>query len=210
MKRLFLFLISVVFVSAVYSQDMQIGAAGGLNLSGAIASQPGSTFHGPPGLRFALGGFMDMALSDKRFSFRPSLLFSRQAESPNTFGFKTTVAISYINIPLTFIYHSELLEKKAFFGLGPYLAYALSGRYTTHNGTDMTTSIAWGSDVDQDDAKRFDFGIDILAGYELQKNLILTAKFDFGLNQIATSDAGLKVHTLNFGITCGYFLWSRK
>jgi Outer membrane protein beta-barrel domain len=184
---------------------MQFGATGGFNLSFASAKEPGVVFHGSPGVRYAIGGFMDMALPNKNFSFRPSLLFSRESYAPVLYGDKTPIHISYINLPLTVIYHSSLMENHLFFGLGPYLAYALSGKYTNRG---ETTKIVWGSNPDKDDGKPLDIGLNLVAGYELQKNIILTAKFDLGIKQVA-AETDVKVHTRNFGVTCGYFFMNK-
>ncbi len=187
-------------------QGIQLGAEAGLNVSGASATEPGVVFHGSPGIRFAIGGFADIALPDKMFSIRPKLLFSREAYAPILFGDKTPIAISYINIPIPVIYHSMLAGKKLFFGLGPYFGYALSGKYTSQG---VTTKIAWGSDPATDDGKRLDIGVDVLAGYQLEQDISLTAKFDWGLKDISAEPSFYKVHTRNFGLTASYLLFSK-
>ena len=189
-----------------FGQSIQLGAEAGLNVSGAKATEPGVVFHGSPGIRFAIGGFADIALPNNSFSIRPKLLFSREAYTPVLFGDKTPVAISYINIPIPVIYHSTLAEKKLFFGLGPYFAYALSGKYVSQG---VTTKIVWGNNPAQDDGKRLDIGLDALAGYQLDKKISLTAKFDWGIKDISAEPTFYKVHTLNFGITASYLLFSK-
>jgi hypothetical protein len=201
-----LLIISVLFFTVGYGQMIRYGAEGGLNLSGAHAVEPGVTFHGSPGVRFAIGGYADLALKDSTWSVRPKLLFSREAYRPILFGDKTPFAISYINLPLPVIYHSTLSGKKIFFGLGPYFAYALSGKYTSRG---VTNKIVWGSDPNKDDGKRLDIGADVLVGYQLEQNISLTAKIDWGIKDISAQPSFYKVSTRNFGITCAYELGSR-
>ncbi len=124
MRKLLLFLIPLFFISVTYSQDMQVGAMGGLNLSFASASEAGMVFHGSPGVRFSLGGYMDVALPYKGLSFHPCILFSRESYTVNYEG-KNPVVMSYINVPLTMLYHLESMQNKLFFGLGTILPMAL-------------------------------------------------------------------------------------
>jgi hypothetical protein len=205
MRKLLLFLIPLFFISVTYSQDMQVGAMGGLNLSFASASEAGMVFHGSPGVRFSLGGYMDVALPYKGLSFHPCILFSRESYTVNYEG-KNPVVMSYINVPLTMLYHLESMQNKLFFGLGPYFAYGIGGKYTEGG---QTTKIAWGNNEATDDAKPLDIGLNLVTGYQLTEKLILTAKFDLGLSQIDPSP-DTKVHTRNFGIACGYSLWAKK
>jgi hypothetical protein len=203
MRTISIFILSCFFFSAGYGQDIQWGAEGGVNISGASATEPGVTFHGSAGIRFSIGGFADIPLSGQQFSIRPKLLFSREAYTPVLFGDKTPFAISYLNLPIPVVYHSMLAGNKLFFGLGPYFAYALSGKYVSQG---VTTKIAWGSDPNQDDGKRLDIGADLLVGYQVDKNISLNAKFDWGIKDISAEPTFYKVHTRNFGITCAYSL----
>ncbi len=195
-----------LFFNAVDGQTISYGGAAGFNLSGASAVEPGVTFHGSPGLRYVIGGFADIPVKDSLFSIRPKLFFSREGYRPILFGDKTPFRISYINMPIPVIYHSPLADKKLFFGLGPYFAYALSGKYTS-NG--VTTKIVWGSNPAQDDGKRLDIGADVLVGYQLNKLLALTGKLDWGIKDISAEPTFYKVHTRSFGITCAYLLSDR-
>ena len=149
---------------------------------------------------------MDMELPYEKFSFRPSLLFSRESYAPVLYGDKTPIRISYLTLPLPIMYHSDLMDKKLTFGLGPYLAYALSGKYTNRG---ETTKIEWGSDPNKDDGKPLDIGMDMQVVYEFQSNIFFGLRFDLGLKQISDEE-GTKVHTRNFALTCNYFLWGNS
>src|ERR1700733_1727290 len=198
MRIVFLLIFLCLLFTKGHSQNIQLGAEGGINVSGASATEPGVVFHGSPGIRFAIGGFADIPLPNKMFSIRPKLLFSREAYDPILFGDKTPFAISYINLPIPVIYHSSLSANKMFFGLGPYFGYALSGKYVTQG---ITTKIVWGSNPDEDDGKRLDIGADVLVGYQLEKDISLTAKLDWGIKDISAEPTFYKVHTRNFGLT---------
>jgi len=89
-----LLVVSGLFFATGYGQTIQYGVEGGINVSGARATAPGVVFHGTPGLRFAIGGYADIALKDTMFSIRPKLFFSREAYTPNIFGDKTPFNIA--------------------------------------------------------------------------------------------------------------------
>jgi len=204
MKKLSIIFIACFFAGSIYSQNIQVGAVGGINISFASAKEPGVVFHGTPGIRYAVGGYADIELPYEKFSVRPSLLFSRESYAPVLYGDKTPIRISYLTLPLPVIYHSDLMGKKLSFGLGPYLAYALAGKYTNRG---ETTKINWGSNPNKDDGKPLDIGVDMQVAYQFQENIFFAIRFDLGLKQIS-DEIDTKVHTRNFGITCNYLLWA--
>jgi len=200
-----LLVVSGLFFATGYGQTIQYGVEGGINVSGARATAPGVVFHGTPGLRFAIGGYADIALKDTMFSIRPKLFFSREAYTPNIFGDKTPFNISYFILDIPLIYHSALGGKKIFFGLGPFFGYGISGNYVYQG---METKIAWGNNPNTDDGKRLDIGFDALVGYQLNEKIMLSAKLDWGIKDVSADQSFDKVWTRNFGITFAYELGS--
>jgi hypothetical protein len=191
--------------------DIQFGAMVGPSLSGAIVKYPAYQVSGArPGLGFEIGGFADIPLPNKLYSFRPSLSYSLERASAVVEGDRSSVHISFIKLPLDVIYHSKAMEGRLFFGAGPFLAYNLGGKYNWANT--RVQSISFGSD--QGDYgrtyKRLDVGINLLGGYQLNKQIVFGAHFDFGLlNMIHMTEDPDEAHkasirTLNFGVTAGY------
>ena len=202
MKKLSCIILMIMLIKNVEAQQIQVGAMAGLNLSGAQVKQE-DPIKGGPLVGFELGLYADIPLSDKKFSFRPSLMYSNEGDKVNEFDVDGHIHISFIKLPLPVIYHSTIAQNKMFFGFGPYLAYALSGKYH-RTDIDKTVSIQFGSNKDMDDLKRFDAGASFLVGYQLKKNIFLTGKFDLGLANISDLDA--KIRTRSFGVTVGYLL----
>lgn len=192
------------------SGEVQFGAMIGPGLSGAIVKYPAYQVSGArPGLGFEIGGFADIPLPNKLYSFRPSLSYSLERASAVVEGDRSSVHISFIKLPLDVIYHSTAMENRLFFGAGPFLAYNLGGKYNWSNT--RVQSISFGSD--QGDYgrtyKRLDVGINLLGGYQLNKQIVFGAHFDFGLlNMVHTmEDPDAKkasIRTLNLGVTAGY------
>ena len=95
------------------------------------------------------------------------------------------------------------------FSAGPYLGIGVGGRHKTItyvNGEKVSTSfsdISWGSD-DQDDIRRYDFGLSFGAGCEY-KAIQLQLFYQFGLPDVCPGNAlweGLKNRLI--GISAGF------
>ena len=213
MRLLFLFVVSCLIVNVVNSQHIQFGGTAAINFSGAIVKYPTyevSGAHPSPG--FELGVFADIPLDGKMslFSFRPSLSYSLERASAVVEGDKAKIHISFIKVPLLFMYHSSAMQKRLSFGVGPYIAYNLGGKYDWANT--RVQSISFGSD--QADYgrtyKKIDIGADLQGVCQLNEQLALGAKFDLGLiNMIHTTEdpdaaKSTKIHTLSFAFTAAY------
>jgi hypothetical protein len=96
--------------------------------------------------------------------FQPGLLFSMKgAEQKNT---DNKTKISYIEIPLNFVYKPVLGTGNMLLGFGPYVAFGVGGKVDA-NGVE--TDIDFVSDYEASNPspqlKRFDAGGNLLAGY---------------------------------------------
>jgi hypothetical protein len=138
--------------------------------------------------------------------FQPGLLFSMKgAEQKNT---DNKTKISYIEIPLNFVYKPVLGTGNMLLGFGPYVAFGVGGKVDA-NGVE--TDIDFVSDYEASNPspqlKRFDAGGNLLAGYEFAN------KFSFQLNaqlglvninpEISSSDK-TKLRNTGFGVSLGY------
>ncbi|MGC4034577.1 MAG: porin family protein [Chitinophagaceae bacterium] len=216
MRTLFILFALFAFIAKGYSQDVHFGALFGPTLSGSTVKYPTYEVKSPhPGAGFDIGVFAEIPLQ-KQLSFRPSLTYSLERASAVIEGDKAKVHVSFIKIPLDVIYHSTSMDNKLSFGIGPYIAYNLGGKYNW--AETRTNSIAFGSDEDTDFGrtyKRVDVGLDLFAGYQFNKQILFSAKFDYGLLNMVhmTEDPDeahlAKIHTLCFGVAVGYILGSK-
>src|SRR6202034_1872813 len=172
MKRLILIALVTGVTTSGYSQDIRWGVQGGLNLSGGIAKETVVVIHGDPGVGYALGVLADIQLANPRWSIRPALSFQHEASNADIFDDGTFIRVNYFNLPIDLVYHPDFAGKRWVFGLGPWFAYGLSGKYTQDGAT---YKIDFGSS-DLNDAHHVDFGIDAMAGFQLKPGMMLTAK----------------------------------
>ena len=133
------------------------------------------------------------------FYLQPGVLFSlkgaKQKDVPET-------SLSYIEIPVNFIYKPALGTGRMLLGFGPYAGIAVDGK-TKIGG--IESDIEFGSDPGN--MKRFDAGANLLAGYEFSNKLSFQLNAQLGLlNMIADPVGDSRLTNTGFGISLGYRL----
>lgn len=201
MKRFALFFLAAGMMSAGYSQDIRWGVQGGLSLSGGIARETGAVIHGDPGVGYALGVLADIPLPNPRWSIRPALSFQHETSNADIFDDETFIRVNYFNLPIDVVYHPDFGDKRWVFGLGPWFAYGLSGKYTQQG---YTYKIDFGAG-ETNDAHRLDLGLDVMVGYQLKTDMMLTVKFDYGLLDVSAQSDFVTIYTRSFGANFVYW-----
>ncbi|HEY8920371.1 MAG TPA: porin family protein [Chitinophaga sp.] len=174
---------------------------------------------------FHAGVIADIALSEN-FSLQPGLFYSAKGAKMDAIipgiadgpvKVKSTIHLSYLELPVNFLYKHELGPGKIFAGAGPYLAYGISGKIKTDYDADSFVD----SDLDVkfknqrgDSAnvayvKPFDAGANFIAGYEFKMGLVFSVNYSLGLTNTSPYEGETeKNHYL--GISVGYLLHKRK
>jgi hypothetical protein len=151
---------------------------------------------------------------------QPGVLFSTKgARLKNIFHAKEIkINISYIEVPVNFLYKPALGPGKLLMGVGPYLALAIGGhvKRDDQNGKvkikNEITNLAW-NDAWYDAnyyLKRFDVGGNLLFGYEFTNKIAVQLNAQLGLADIAPKmDSGggidkTQAKNIGFGISVGY------
>ncbi|WP_316844377.1 porin family protein [Pedobacter psychrodurus] len=180
----------------------------------AIAYDGGGISENSVNPSFYFGATVDIALG-KSVSFQPGFsvvgkgtraLYSSFSPNNNISG---KINLLYFEIPANAVTYIPVGKDRLFFGLGPYIGIALSGtaKYTYTN-TDVVRpdkqNIKFGADQD---FKRFDFGGNALAGYQLNNGLNVHAGISTSLLKISNSkDTYLKAKNLVYSIGLGFSL----
>ncbi len=211
MKKFYCFMLAVCAVSALHAQ-VRFGVKGGLNIAnekislnymGTKLSKSGDAIPS-----FHIGGVVEVPIS-KHFSFRPELLLSGKGSdldammSGSSTTSKAKVRPYYLELPLNVVYRHQFPSHLTFFGgVGPSLAYGIFGKAKASGQSE---------DVFGDQGyKRFDFGLNILAGIELRSGLTLGVNVTPGLANISSTtqvDPGIrdiKFTNFTFGVSVGY------
>ena len=198
MKKIILAAAAVFAFGSANAQETKFGVKGGLN----IANLSGDIEDNSSKVGFHVGGFVEIKVSDK-FSVQPELLFSTQGtkveESGNNFSSKSTLNLSYLNIPVMAKYYvAEGFSLEA----GPQIGFLTAAKadFTT---TQSGITVSGDEDV-KDSFESIDFGVNFGAGYDFTKNLSAGLRYNLGLANIAKDSGDEKISNNVLSVSLGY------
>lgn len=135
------------------------------------------------------------------FYVQPGVLYSTKGAKVEDTDNK--ISLSYVEVPVNFIYKPELGEGRMILGFGPYAAFAVGGKYKPESGDDI--DIEFGDTYPE--MKRFDAGANLLAGYEFSNKLSFQLNAGLGLvniNNRPSGDSKSSTKNTGFGVSLGY------
>lgn len=133
------------------------------------------------------------------FYFAPGLQFS--TKGTNVDFVDTKAVLNYFEVPLNLVYKPLLGDGNLIVNFGPYLGYAISGKYKNDIAD---TDIEFGSD-DTDNYKPFDMGANIGFGYQLGMGLSFKLNAQLGLiNILPEGDSDNLIKNNGFAFSVGY------
>jgi hypothetical protein len=141
------------------------------------------------------------------FYLQPGALYSTKGAKLND-GNK--LKLSYIEVPVNFVYKPILGTGNMLLGFGPYVGFGINGKVESPNGS--SEKVTFSKDFDATSAgpqfKRFDAGGNLLAGYEFANNVSFQVNAQLGLadinpNTTAANDK-TKLNNTGFGLSLGY------
>jgi hypothetical protein len=146
------------------------------------------------------------------FYLQPGLLFTTKGAKADEGDDKTNV--SYLEIPINFLYKPALGPGKMLLGFGPYVGIGIGGK-VKGDGADVDIkfkndiSVAEYTDLKTDYTKRLDFGGNLLVGYELSSKISFQLNAQLGMANLVPKVEGkkledTKVKNTGFGFSIGY------
>ena len=116
----------------------------------------------------------------------------------------STTRITYLEIPMYAMYGYKLPDDKGrvFGGLGPYIGVGLFGK-TTYKDSRTNESYA-AFDKNSGGYKRFDAGLNFMAGYQLPQGLSLSLVREIGLVNIDSGNSADKTFNRVWSLNVGY------
>ena len=198
MKKLFL---AIVFGAiAVSSAFAQVGIKAGVNFAtmgeeGQDVSQDDLEHRAI--VAPVLGLTFDLNLSDF-FTIQPELLYS-QSGGKNTYKVLGTVTtstyrINYLELPVLAKVKFGNADRQGVgfhIAAGPWIGYALSGKYTSKSTLDDTVLFDVNRDYTfdgEDDTKRLNYGMIGAAGLSFGR-AVLDLRYNYGINNLLDNDA---------------------
>ena len=135
---------------------------------------------------FSAGVAGDIPLG-KEFSIQPSLSFLQKGQSHAEQDFDFTMRLNYLELPINFIYRAPGKDGHFIVGLGPSFSYGLSGKINVKdNGQTSSGDVHFGNS--QEDYKPFEFGGNILAGFEWRSGFFFQVNYNMGFSNLFPSD----------------------
>jgi hypothetical protein len=154
------------------------------------------------------------------FYFQPVLLYTiKGAKSEDVILGQTIngkVKISYVELPLNFLYKPMLGKGHLLLGFGPYVALGLGGKVTYEGGgSSLTSDIKFKNKVmntDSDDVvyiRPLEAGANLLAGYEFGNRVSFQLNTQLGLTKInpeyeGATDEKTSAKNTGFGFSLGF------
>lgn len=154
------------------------------------------------------------------FYLQPGILFTTKGAKSKTVvlgqDIKSNIKISYVELPVNFLYKPMLGSGHLLLGFGPYIAFGVGGK-AKYDGIGLSStenvkfkkSVALNDPQDVTYFKPIDAGANILAGYEFNNKISFQLNAQLGLTDIrpkydgATRDKATAKNT-GFGLSLGY------
>lgn len=180
MKKILLMVIMALFVVSANAQmeNLRWGVKAGMNVSNF-----GRDADTDARIGFHIGALAEYTLTDL-ISIQPELLLTLKGAKHYT--------PYYLELPINAKFNFPLGEDRVYLTVGPYIAYGLFGEGAISDRKFF-----------KDDAKRFDFGGGIGAGYEFMNGLFLNLGFSYGFIDISDG-FGEDINNMNFMVSVGY------
>jgi len=160
---------------------------------------------------YYVGGFLNIGLIEK-LQFQPELLLAMQGSrfviedvetqgdfdsNPMVSDFRSRVNDLTLVLPLELRY---FFTKKYFVEVGPQVGYIIDRTYRTEENVfdpNVPNEQFDPNDPNNFDYDKFEIGINLGAGYNLRDNLLITARYFFGLNE---RDYNIRASVINLGL----------
>ncbi|MDB5150353.1 MAG: PorT family protein [Mucilaginibacter sp.] len=204
MKKTLLSLCLLMASFAAFAQLPTIGFKGGVNFATLHATVDGFSGSGNSGslTTFNVGAFVDFKFGN--VSLQPALNFTGKGGSSSVSiddeaSSSGKVKLYYLQVPVNVVYHVPAVVGDFYFGAGPYLGMAVSGKSKDDSGN--SEDIKFGSG--QDEIKRTDAGLNAIVGFKFKTGFLINANYDWGLTNITNVD-GIKLTNRVFGVSVGY------
>lgn len=223
MKKL-LFISTLLFSALCTNAQKMLGVQAGLNFASYKRETAYST-KGNTGI--ILGAVANIDLSNC-ISFRPELNFiqkggeweSNSFTAQNTFQYLEKIKLNYFQLSPNFVYNISVGVSKIFIGLGPEISLGMGGNFyikesrssigffTSNTETDKKIKFDGESNHNSDDKYHFkllDYGVNILAGYNIANKFFVSTGYSFGLANISPDEFKLYKNR-GFNVKLGYMV----
>jgi hypothetical protein len=184
-----------------YYSQATFGVRAGLNL----ANMTGKALDGLDNkslTTFNVGAVVDYELSES-LSLESGLFLSNKGYKIEFSGGSSTLNINYLEIPVNVSYKLDVGDNKLNLFAGPYIGLAMGGKLKTDVSGIDDVDIEFGTD-DTDQLKGSDFGLNVGAGFQIEK-ISIRAQYALGLSNLdPAGESDMELKNAVIGISLGY------
>jgi hypothetical protein len=156
---------------------------------------------------FNAGILWDIPVS-RSLSIHTGLKFIQKGGMEKDGDYKVSMTINDLEFPVNLVYYTNGFKGSFFFGAGLTMAMTLTGKLTEKdNGDKYSEKIDFGIKED-DDLKSFDFGANILGGFEWKNGIVVALNYNHGFANLSNIPGDV-TRTSYFGVKLGYMLRKR-
>lgn len=204
-------LLAIISLSVCSVQaQISYGVKAGTNLS-KYTTYDNQSYHPS----YFITGYADIPLSG-RFSLQSGVSLQGKGtkikdqvvyieDSDDQFYTETLNTMS-IEIPVNLVYYIPAGNGKFFLSGGPYVGYNLSGKiktsYTNSNASPESRDVVFSGANKM--MNRWDFGVNVAAGYKFNNGILIQAGYSHGLLDQDASNYGKSVKTRVLNVGLGY------
>jgi len=214
---IFILVTTLSFAQGTVNSKTSFGILGGVNLQNINGKDmSGDKLENDMIIGFHAGVNVQLPVAPE-FYFQPGLMYSTKG-AKNTQGvLEGSYNLSYVELPLNFVYKALLGNGYFLLGFGPYIAYGIGGKATYEGGAaSVETDIEFKNEVESGDplttvyVKPFDAGANLFFGYELPAGLFFHLNTQFGLLDINPKDNRITgennsiLKNTGYGLSLGY------
>ncbi len=124
----------------------------------------------------------------KSFSLNPSLEYLSVGYIPENSSNVLKVRVNYATLALPILYNYDVsgngTDMFLFFGVGPYIGFATSGKYEGFNNDKVAMKFG---DAITDNRKKTDAGLVIKTGFRVEK-ICISAQYNMGLTNVVPGE----------------------
>jgi hypothetical protein len=151
-----------------------------------------------------------------QFYFQPGFVFNTKGAKNTADPVTSTYKLSYIELPLSFVYKGLLGSGHVIVGFGPYVGLATGGKVVSKGGdVSLETDIEFKNSVEAGDPllvtyfRPLDIGGNVFAGYEMAGGLFAQMNGQLGMVKINPDDKRFPegktaIKNTGFGFSVGY------
>lgn len=221
-KYIFAFLLlistSIVYAQSSYeTNNTRFGILAGLNFQNLNGKNyQGNKLENDMVTGFHIGVNAQIPIVPE-FYFQPGLLLSTKGARQTDVSLTRTYNLSYLELPLNFVYKGALGNGHVMIGFGPYLGYGFRGSVSNDsNGSESyKENVKFQNVVELSDPlttpyfKAIDLGGNVFAGYEMASGIFIQLNAQLGMVDINPQDNRLPgdqsaLRNSGFGLSIGY------